>query len=63
MQLSCPGTLLEARGQAERQRGTARLRASLSLEAEGPDADQALDQLQRWQDHDLHQCLGLPGRI
>lgn len=46
VQLQCQGTLLEARGQAERVRETARLRTSLSLEAEGADADGALAQLQ-----------------
>lgn len=47
VQLSCRGTLLEARGQAEQQRRTDKLRASLSLEAEGPDADRALALLQQ----------------
>lgn len=46
IQLSCQGTLLESRGQAERLRQTALLRFSLSLEAEGSTADQALAQLQ-----------------
>ena len=44
--LSCDGTLVEARGQAERKRVTERLRFSLGLEAEGPTADGALGLLQ-----------------
>ncbi len=47
VQLRCDGTLLEARGQAERERPVARLRLSLSLEAEGPSNDAALAALQR----------------
>lgn len=47
VQLSCAGTLLETRGQAERTRVTRRLLFSLSLSAEAPTADQALAQLQR----------------
>lgn len=47
VQLSCSGTLLEARGQAEVLRRTARLLVSLSLEGEAADADQALGLLQR----------------
>lgn len=47
VQLSCPGTLLEARGQAELQRPTTRLQVSIGLEAQGSNADQALEQLQR----------------
>lgn len=47
VQLSCAGTLLEARGQAETRRATVTLRASLSLEAEAATADLALDQLQQ----------------
>lgn len=47
VQLSCAGTLLEARGQAETRRTTASLKASLSLEAEGANADQALGLLQQ----------------
>lgn len=47
VQLSCPGTLLEARGQAELQRPTTRLQVSIALEAQGSNADQALEQLQR----------------
>jgi len=46
VQLSCAGTLLEARGQAETRRTAATLKASLSLEAEGTTADQALGLLQ-----------------
>ena len=46
VQLVCTGTLLEARGQAEQLRSTARLRASLSLEAEAATADGALGLLQ-----------------
>ena len=46
IQLSCQGTLLESRGQAERRRQTALLRFSLSLEAEASTADQALALLQ-----------------
>ena len=44
--LSCDGTLVEARGQAERKRVIDRLRFSLGLEAEGPTADGALGLLQ-----------------
>lgn len=44
--LRCDGTLVEARGQAERKRLTERLRFSLGLEAEGPTADGALGLLQ-----------------
>jgi uncharacterized protein YggE len=44
--LRCDGTLVEARGQAERKRVTERLRFSLTLEAEGPTADGALGLLQ-----------------
>lgn len=47
MQLSCAGTLLEARGQAEARRATATLKASLSLEAEARSADEALGLLQQ----------------
>lgn len=47
VQLSCPGTLLETRGQAEVQRQTSRLQVSLGLSAEASTADQALDLLQR----------------
>ena len=47
VQLTCAGTLLEARGQAERQRPTARLRASLSLDADAGSAVEALDRLQQ----------------
>jgi uncharacterized protein YggE len=47
VQLHCTGTLLEARGQAEQQRGTARLKASLNLEAEAETSDQALELLQQ----------------
>jgi len=47
VQLSCPGTLLETRGQAEVTRVTSRLQISLNLSAEGSTADRALDQLQR----------------
>lgn len=47
VQLSCAGTLLEARGQAETRRATATLRASLSLEAEAATADLALALLQQ----------------
>jgi uncharacterized protein YggE len=47
VQLSCAGTLLETRGQAETRRATATLKASLSLEAEGSSADQALGLLQQ----------------
>jgi hypothetical protein len=46
VQLRCEGTLLEARGAAERQRPLARLAFSLSLEAVAPTADGALGQLQ-----------------
>lgn len=47
VQLSCAGTLLEARGQAETRRSTASLQASLNLEAEAATADQALGLLQQ----------------
>jgi uncharacterized protein YggE len=46
VQLSCAGTLLEASGQAELERRTTRLQISISLEAQGVTADQALGQLQ-----------------
>lgn len=47
VQLSCAGTLLEARGQAQTRRATSSLKASLNLEAEGSSADQALGLLQQ----------------
>jgi uncharacterized protein YggE len=47
VQLHCAGALLEARGQAERRRAVASLKASLSLEAEGKSADRALGLLQQ----------------
>ncbi|MEN9766142.1 MAG: hypothetical protein RLZZ32_102 [Cyanobacteriota bacterium] len=47
VQLSCSGTLVEARGSAELKRTTQRLRFSLALEAEGADSDLALASLQR----------------
>jgi uncharacterized protein YggE len=47
VQLSCDGTLLEARGSAELKRDTQRLRVSLGLEAEAADVDGALATLQR----------------
>ena len=46
VQLRCEGTLLEARGRAEQERPTRRLSFSLSLEAEAPTADGALQSLQ-----------------
>lgn len=46
VQLRCEGTLLEARGTAERQRPAASLSFSLALEARGASADRALEQLQ-----------------
>jgi|688.fasta_scaffold03030_7 uncharacterized protein YggE len=46
VQLQCQGTLLEARGSAERKRPLARLAFSLNLEAEAPTADGALGRLQ-----------------
>jgi uncharacterized protein YggE len=46
VQLRCDGTLLEARGTAERQRPATNLAFSLGLEAKGPSADQALERLQ-----------------
>lgn len=46
VQLRCDGTLLEARGSAERERPTRRLSFSLALEAEAPTADAALQGLQ-----------------
>lgn len=45
-QLSCAGTLVEARGSAERKRTTASLRFSLAVEAEAASSDAALAQLQ-----------------
>lgn len=47
VQLSCDGTVLEARGSAELKRETQILRVSLGLEAEAADADAALANLQR----------------
>jgi uncharacterized protein YggE len=47
VQLSCAGTLLETRGQAETRRATATLKASLNLEAEAATADLALALLQQ----------------
>jgi uncharacterized protein YggE len=46
VQLRCEGTLLEARGSAERERPIMRLRFSLALEAEGRSSDGALALLQ-----------------
>ncbi len=46
VQLRCEGTLLEARGSAEQERPTRRLSFSLSMEAEAPTADGALQSLQ-----------------
>jgi len=46
VQLRCDGTLLEARGSAERQRPAASLAFSLGLEARGSSADRALALLQ-----------------
>lgn len=47
VQLRCDGgTLLEARGSAERQRPLARIAFSLGLDAEAPSADAALARLQ-----------------
>jgi uncharacterized protein YggE len=46
VQLRCEGTLLEARGRAERERPIARLRVSLVLDAEGRSSDGALALLQ-----------------
>lgn len=46
IQLRCDGTLVEARGAAERKRPTDRLRFSLGIEAEAPGADGALALLQ-----------------
>lgn len=47
VQLSCTGTVLEARGNAELKRDTQSLRVSLGLEAEAATADGALEALQR----------------
>lgn len=47
VQLSCGGTLVEARGSGELKRPTQRLRFSLALEAEAASADAALASLQR----------------
>ncbi|MEB3260359.1 MAG: hypothetical protein VKP63_07020, partial [Cyanobacteriota bacterium] len=46
VQLRCEGTLLEARGSAERERPITRLRVSLALEAEERSGDGALALLQ-----------------
>ncbi|MEB3308051.1 MAG: SIMPL domain-containing protein [Cyanobacteriota bacterium] len=46
IQLRCDGTLLAARGSAERKRSTERLRVSLGLEAEAGSADGVLGLLQ-----------------
>ena len=46
VQLQCLGTLLEARGSAERRRPLVRIGFSLNLEAEAPSADGALVRLQ-----------------
>jgi len=46
VQLACQGTLLEARGSAERKRPLARIAFSLSLEAEAATADESLARLQ-----------------
>lgn len=46
VQIRCEGTLLEARGSAERERAIARLRFSLALEAEQRTSDGALALLQ-----------------
>lgn len=46
VQLRCDGTLLEARGAAERRRPARWLRLSLGIEAEGATADAALASLQ-----------------
>ena len=46
VQLSCRGTLLEARGTAELKRPTSRLLVSLALEAQGANTDAALGALQ-----------------
>ncbi|MFM9089530.1 MAG: SIMPL domain-containing protein [Cyanobium sp.] len=46
VQQRCDGTLLEARGNAEQERPIARLRVSLSLEAEARSSDRALTLLQ-----------------
>ena len=47
VQLRCDGTVLEARGTAERQRPIERLLLSLGLEAEASTAEAALSQLQQ----------------
>lgn len=47
VQLSCDGTVLEARGSAELKRDTQTLQVSLALEADAADADAALAALQR----------------
>ena len=46
VQLQCQGTVLEARGSAERKRPLVRIAFSLNLEAEAPTADGALARLQ-----------------
>jgi uncharacterized protein YggE len=46
IQLRCDGTLMDARGSAERKRRTERLRISLGIEAVAPTADGALALLQ-----------------
>jgi uncharacterized protein YggE len=46
VQLRCEGTLLEARGSAELERGTRRLEFSLGVEARAASSDEALASLQ-----------------
>lgn len=47
VQLSCSGTVVEARGSAELKRAAGQLRFSLALEAEASNSDAALAELQR----------------
>lgn len=59
VQLSCDGTLLESRGQAEIKRDTRLLLVSLGLEAEAADADRALAALQQRLDGVRQRLRGL----
>ena len=47
VELQCRGTVLDSRGSAERKRTASRIRFSLTLTSEKPDAEQALQDLQR----------------
>ena len=47
LQLSCPGTVLEARGSATLKRAISSLRVNLSVQAEAPSSQEALTLLQQ----------------